>query len=36
MGVAGRAWSYKQMDFGLVDGDSRVVDPELVKIVSAN
>jgi endoglucanase len=33
----GRAcWSYKQMDFGLVDGDSRVVDPELVKIVSAN
>jgi endoglucanase len=31
----GRAcWSYKQMDFGLVDGDSRVIDPELVKIVS--
>lgn len=33
----GRAcWSYKQMDFGLVDAKSRVVDPELVKIVSAN
>ncbi len=32
----GRAcWSYKQMDFGLVDGVSRVIDPELVKIVSA-
>jgi hypothetical protein len=32
----GRAcWSYKLMDFGLVDGDSRVIDPELVKIVSA-
>ena len=31
----GRAcWSYKQMDFGLVDGHSRVIDPELVKIVS--
>jgi hypothetical protein len=32
----GRAcWSYKLMDFGLVDGDSHVIDPELVKIVSA-
>ena len=31
----GRAcWSYKQMDFGLVDECSRVIDPELVKIVS--
>ncbi|HNT24352.1 MAG TPA: cellulase family glycosylhydrolase [Anaerolineales bacterium] len=27
-------WSYKQMDFGLVDADSKVVHPELVKIVS--
>ncbi len=32
----GRAcWSYKQMDFGLVDERSCVIDPELVKIVSA-
>jgi aryl-phospho-beta-D-glucosidase BglC (GH1 family) len=31
----GRAcWSYKLMDFGLVDANSRVIDPELVKIVS--
>ncbi len=31
----GRAcWSYKQMDFGLVDGRSCVIDPELVRIVS--
>ncbi len=31
----GRAcWSYKQMDFGLVDEHSRVIDPEMVKIVS--
>jgi hypothetical protein len=33
----GRAcWSYKLMDFGLVDEHSRVIDPELVKIVSAS
>ena len=32
----GRAcWSYKGMNFGLVDGRDRVVDEELVKIVSA-
>jgi hypothetical protein len=32
----GRAcWSYKLMDFGLVDAQGCVVDPELVKIVSA-
>lgn len=31
----GRAvWSYKQMDFGLVDGDGRVIDAELVRVVS--
>lgn len=30
----GRAvWSYKQMDFGLVDGDGRVVDPDLIQIL---
>ena len=33
----GRAcWSYKQMDFGLVDEHSRVIDPELVKIISTH
>lgn len=32
----GRAiWSYKQMDFGLVDAHSKVVDPEFVKIASS-
>jgi hypothetical protein len=31
----GRAvWSYKQMNFGFVDKDSKVVDDELVKIIS--
>jgi hypothetical protein len=28
-------WSYKQMDFGLVDQQCNVVDEQLVKIVSA-
>ena len=28
------AWSYKAMDFGLVDRHGRVVNEELVKIVS--
>ena len=28
------AWSYKLMDFGLVDRDGRVVDEELLKIVT--
>ena len=29
----GRAiWSYKQMDFGMVDANSKVIDPEFVKI----
>lgn len=27
-------WSYKQMDFGLVDGDGAVVDPEYLAIVT--
>jgi len=31
----GRAiWSYKQMDFGLVDANSKVIDPEYVRIAS--
>ncbi len=34
-GIGRAVWSYKQMDFGLVDGQGRVVDPELVKLVSA-
>jgi hypothetical protein len=29
-------WSYKVMDFGLVDLQGKVVDPELVKIVALN
>jgi endoglucanase len=28
-------WSYKQMDFGLVDGHRRVINPELAKSFSA-
>jgi hypothetical protein len=27
-------WSYKGIDFGLVDQNSQVLSPELVKIVS--
>lgn len=34
-GIGRAVWSYKQMDFGLVDGQGRVVSDELVKIVSA-
>ncbi len=34
-GIARAVWSYKQMDFGLVDANSRVVDEDLVKVVSA-
>jgi endoglucanase len=34
-GIGGAVWSYKQMDFGLVDEESRVIDAELVRIVSA-
>ncbi len=33
-GIGRAVWSYKQMDFGLVDANGRVVNPELVKIVS--
>jgi hypothetical protein len=32
-GIGWGAWSYKQMDFGLVDGSGQVVDPELIKIL---
>jgi endoglucanase len=32
----GRAcWTYKQLDFGLVDQDSQVINPELIDIISA-
>lgn len=34
-GVGRAAWTYKAMDFGLVDQAGRVVSPELVKLVSA-
>jgi len=27
-------WSYKEMDFGLVDKDSKVIHPELIRIIS--
>jgi hypothetical protein len=31
----GRAyWTYKALDFGLVDGDGRVVNQELIELVS--
>jgi endoglucanase len=33
-GIGRAVWSYKQMDFGLVDGDGRVVNEKLVQIVS--
>jgi aryl-phospho-beta-D-glucosidase BglC (GH1 family) len=33
-GIGRAVWSYKQMNFGLVDENSRVIDPELVKIVA--
>lgn len=33
-GIGRAVWSYKQMDFGLVDGDGRVVDEELVRVIS--
>lgn len=33
-GIGRAVWSYKQMDFGLVDAQSRVVNEELVRIVS--
>ncbi|MFW5985515.1 MAG: glycoside hydrolase family 5 protein, partial [Halanaerobiaceae bacterium] len=29
------AWSYKEMNFGLVDENSQVVDPEIIKIISS-
>jgi len=33
-GIGGAVWTYKLMDFGLVDGDGKPVSPELIKIVS--
>lgn len=33
-GIGGAVWSYKLMDFGLVDADGAVINPDLVKIVS--
>ncbi len=33
-GIGFGIWSYKQMDFGLVDGDGAVVDPEIVRILT--
>jgi hypothetical protein len=34
-GIGRACWSYKRMDFGLVDYDGSVLDEELVKIVSS-
>jgi hypothetical protein len=33
-GIGRAVWSYKQMGFGLVDGEGKVVDEELVRICS--
>ena len=33
-GIGRAVWSYKLMDFRMVDGDSKVVNEELIKIVS--
>lgn len=33
-GMGGAVWTYKRMDFGLVDKNGQVTNPELVKIVS--
>jgi hypothetical protein len=27
-------WSYKKMDFGMVDGDGKVIDDELIRLIS--
>ena len=35
-GIGRARWSYKAMDFGLVDGNGRVVNEELVRIASAH
>jgi endoglucanase len=32
-GIGRAVWTYKQMDFGLVDADGRVVDPQLLEIL---
>jgi hypothetical protein len=34
LGVGGAVWTYKQMDFGLVDSNSQVINETLVKVVS--
>ena len=33
-GIGSSVWSYKQMDFGLVDADGEVVDPEVLAILA--
>jgi endoglucanase len=33
-GIGQAVWSYKQMDFGLVDGNGQVVNEEMIRIVS--
>ena len=32
-GIGRALWTYKQMDFGLVDGDGRVIDPDYLRIL---
>ena len=32
-GIGRAVWSYKQMDFGLVDAQGKVVDPTLLEIL---
>ncbi|MBN2176529.1 MAG: cellulase family glycosylhydrolase [Demequinaceae bacterium] len=33
-GIGRAVWNYKQMDFGLVDADGQVVDPEYLRILT--
>lgn len=33
-GIGTGVWSYKNMDFGIVDSDRKVVDPEYLRIIS--
>lgn len=32
LNISRAIWSYKQMDFGLVDGDGQVIDEEYLRI----
>lgn len=34
LGIGYACWSYKEMDFGLIGIDDRIVDEEIIKILS--